>query len=543
MSLSLVFDATGGLALFMLAMAMMTEGLKVFGGAGLRHMLEHWTSSPLRGLASGALVTAIVQSSSAVTVAVIGFVNAGVLSLHQAIGVVMGANVGTTMTGWLVGLTGVGLPADLLAMPMLAIGVALRLGAGSGRWHGLGNALAGFGLFFLGLDMLKSGFSGLAEAFDLGSGGAGPLTWLGIGVAATVLTQSSSAAIAIVLTATAQGLVGLEDGAAAVIGANIGTTSTALVAVLGATAAARRVAIAHLGFNVVTGIIAFALLPVLVPLLAGLEHGQGGAAVLLALFHTIFNLAGAALLLPFAGAASRMLGRLFRSAGDDIARMHFLDGNVARTPDLAVRAMLSELQRLRQEAGIQARIALDEPGTGSARLRQTADALTTATRTVAEFATRLGMTAMTRQASEQIPAALRCARYLASAAGHMIDARTVSVGAAREHDHPVQTLLGEVIAAAGAVAVAAGPAAAEAAGERFEAAYEAAKSGLLIAAAGHRIDIDRVEGLLDSLSGTRRLAGQLLRADRLLARMAGADAAEAGEPPAPQPDAPPSVPE
>lgn len=518
MSLSLAFDAAGGLALFLLAMAMMTDGLKVFGGAGLRHMLEHWTGTPLRGLASGALVTAIVQSSSAVTVAVIGFVNAGILTLQQAVGVVLGANIGTTMTGWLVSLTGVGLPADRLAMPVLAAGVILRLASASGRWHGLGNALAGFGLFFLGLSLLQSGFSGLAGDLERAAAGQGPLPWLGLGLAATVLTQSSSAALAIVLTATSQGLIGLEDGAAAVIGANVGTTTTALATVLNATAAARRVALAHLGFNVTTGLLAFLALPVVVPVLAAFDTGQGGGtAMLLALFHTAFNVTGAALMLPLAGPACRVLERLFRASGDEIGRLQFLDRNVAATPDLAIRAMQAELERLRRDAGMLAALALREPGTGTAKLRRISDAVSGATHAIAAFATGLRMAAMTRQASERLPAALRTARYLDDAARHMIDARAVAVAAEREKDHPVRTLLADLVSAAAGLAQ---PGAGTVAGDsvaRFEATYQATKSGLLIAASGHRIDIDRTQSLLDSLSGLRRMAGQLVKADRMLA--------------------------
>lgn len=141
MSFAIVSTAAGGLALFLLAMLMMTEGLKAFGGSGLRRLLGRWTSTPVRGVAAGMLVTALVQSSSAVTVAAIGFVNAGMLTLRQALGVIFGTNVGTTMTGWLVSLVGVGFKIDFFALPLIALGVTLRLMAGGKRTQGLGDAL------------------------------------------------------------------------------------------------------------------------------------------------------------------------------------------------------------------------------------------------------------------------------------------------------------------------------------------------------------------------------------------------------------------
>uniref|UniRef100_UPI0030DA8862 Na/Pi symporter n=1 Tax=uncultured Marinobacter sp. TaxID=187379 RepID=UPI0030DA8862 len=148
MQLTVFFQATGGLALFLLAMGMMTDGLKTFAGSGLKRLLSQWTHTPLRGLASGIMVTGLVQSSSAVTVATIGFVNAGMLTLAQAIAVVFGANVGTTITSWLVALVGSGFKISALALPILTVGVVLRIAGSGRRWAHLGEALAGFGLFF-----------------------------------------------------------------------------------------------------------------------------------------------------------------------------------------------------------------------------------------------------------------------------------------------------------------------------------------------------------------------------------------------------------
>jgi phosphate:Na+ symporter len=173
------------------------------------------------------LVTGVVQSSSAVTVATIGFVNAGLLSLRQALGVVFGTNVGTTMTGWFVSLVGFGLKIEPFALPLLTVGVVVRMARG-GRLRGLGEALAGFGLIFLGLAMLQDAFSAWADAQGEALAAlrsAGPWAAIGAGFFTTVVTQSSSAAIAILLTAATAGMLDLEGAAAAVIGANVGTTS------------------------------------------------------------------------------------------------------------------------------------------------------------------------------------------------------------------------------------------------------------------------------------------------------------------------------
>jgi phosphate:Na+ symporter len=202
MTLQTVITAAGGLALFLLGMLMMTDGLKTFAGAGLRQMLARGTATPLRGVLSGVAVTALVQSSSAVTIATIGFVNPGMLTLRQALGVVFGTNVGTTMTGWLVSLVGFGWKIDNLALPLLTVGVVLRLAADQNRLRGLGEALAGFGLFFLALSLLQGAFADFAATHGSALVSAG-----GAGILVTTLTQSSSAALAIILSAASSGLV------------------------------------------------------------------------------------------------------------------------------------------------------------------------------------------------------------------------------------------------------------------------------------------------------------------------------------------------
>ncbi len=250
----LALELLGGIGLVLLGMSMLTDGLKLAAGDGLRAILRGWTRTPARGLISGALLTSLVQSSSAVTVATIGFVNAGLLTLRHAVWVIFGANVGTTITAWLVAMVGLKLDIGAFALPIIGFGVmAQMLGAKRPRLAGFGQALAGFGLFFLGIGILKGGFETLLpwfETLDLSDAGFfAPFAFLLFGIVLAALAQSSSAAIAIILTATAGGGLPLELAGAGIIGANIGTTSTAIFASAGATPAAKRVALSHIVFN------------------------------------------------------------------------------------------------------------------------------------------------------------------------------------------------------------------------------------------------------------------------------------------------------
>lgn len=343
----------GGLGLFMLAVSMITDGLKSAAGHALRDLLGKWTHSPARGIAAGFSITAIVQSSSAVTIATIGFVNAGLITMYQALGVVYGANIGTTITGWLVALIGFEINIDALALPIIGLGTLLRLTGGTSRRAPLGLALIGFGLFFIGIDVLKDAFGGLVAVIDLNkftvTGATGILMYVGIGFLMTVLTQSSSAAIAITLTAATGGVLGLHAAAAMVIGANIGTTSTALLAVIGATSNARRVAAAHIIFNLTTGAIALLILPVMfqiVELASGLAGVDANIAVSLALFHTTFNVLGVAVMFPFTARLARFLDKRFVTRDEVEGRPRYLDKSVVVSPTLAVNALTLELTRI-----------------------------------------------------------------------------------------------------------------------------------------------------------------------------------------------------
>lgn len=344
-----VIAVLGGVGLFLLGMWLITEGLKVAAGASLERLLSSWTRSRLRGLLSGTLLTAVVQSSSAVTVAALGFVNSGLLRFERAVWVIFGSNLGTTLTAWVVALIGVKFKIDVLALPLVGVGALLRVFAPVDRYRNLGMALAGFGILFMGIDVLSSGFQNLGEQFTVPDGGAA-LIWLVLaGIVLTSLMQSSSATVALVLTALAGGMLGFREAAAMVIGANVGTTSTALIATLGATANARRLAIAHVLFNLLTGVMAIVLLGVLlqvVDLLAGVLWLEQDPAARLALFHTCFNLLGIVLMWPIEPFMSRFLLSRFRERQSSKEKLQFLDRNLVSLPDAARAALAQEMERL-----------------------------------------------------------------------------------------------------------------------------------------------------------------------------------------------------
>ena len=409
----------GGIGLFLLAVNMITDGLRLSAGKALRNILTRSTSSPKRGIASGVFITGIVQSSSAVTVATIGFVNAGLLTIYQALGVVYGANIGTTMTGWLVALVGFKISVASFALPMVGIGMLMRLTGGDSRRAPLGMVLAGFGLFFIGIDTLKDAFEGMAAAIDLHKftldGITGVLLYTGIGFLITVLTQSSSAAIAITLTAATGGVLGLYAAAAMVIGANVGTTSTAGLAVIGATPNAKRVAAAHVIFNLLTGVVALLMLPLLFLLvkttgkLLGLEEIP---AVTLALFHTSFNILGVLLMWPLSKRLASYLGRCFVTLEEVESNPKYLDKTVAVSPALALNALVLELSRI---ANISRRMALAvlsaEPGYGS-RIGSDYIIVKKLSQSVSEFIAHLEKSTLTNEDADQLAIILNAEQHL-----------------------------------------------------------------------------------------------------------------------------------
>ena len=337
-----LFQGLGGLGLFLLGLVVMTDALRRLAGGSLRRMLARFTRSPSSGAVTGAVTTAIVQSSSATTVTAVGFASAGLLTFPQALGIVFGANVGTTLTGWLVALVGFKLELGTAALPLVLVGVLLRL-LRRGTLASAGTALAGFGLIFVGIETLQAGLAGLEGAVTPQSfpadtwGGRALLVLMGGGI--TLVTQSSSAGVATALAAVHAGAIALPQACALVIGMDVATTVTALVATLGASTPARRTGLAHVIYNVMTGLVAFLLLPLYIWTLAGVapDWMTDEPELALVAFHTFFNGLGVLLVLPVAKPFGRLIERLVPDRPSPFARR--LDRSLLREPHSALDAV------------------------------------------------------------------------------------------------------------------------------------------------------------------------------------------------------------
>lgn len=530
----------GGIGLFLLGMSLMTEGLKVAAGAALRDILAAGTRTRLRGLASGIILTGIVQSSSAVTVAAIGFVNAGLMTLAQAAWVIFGTNVGTTMTGWLVAVIGIKFDVGALSLPFIGLGMLVSLfGRARPRIAGTGQALAGFGAFFLGVGVLRDAFAGLVPVIAglqlADAGFFGTVAFLGMGIMLTVLTQSSSAALAVALTASAGGGLPLSLAAAFIVGANVGTTSTALLVASGATPAAKRVAAAHIAFNLLTGVVALALLPLLVTLaalLAQVLDPASGDVMTLAVFHTLFNVLGVVLLWPLAPRLMARLDRMFVSIEEEIGRPRHLDMTLVETPVLAVRALVLELERMMTMSFDLARQSvLAEAGHQPDRSREYG--VLRLGRSIRSFIVRLQRTPLSGDAIATLVDVIRAIQHLEDMA---VEASRVADDAIairpaewqRLHLAVVATLTltdrGEPDAASRRSVL----------GQDVEDAYEELKGRLLNGAAAGRDNLEVTEAALQRARRVRRIAQSALKADRRIGRWRPASDApqhRAGDPP------------
>lgn len=526
MSLSSILNFAGGIGLFLLGMRLMSDGLKVAAGPALRGLLAAATRSSWRGVGSGVLITSLVQSSSAVIFATIGFVNAGLLNLGQAVGVIFGANVGTTLTSWIVALVGFNLDLQVLAMPAIAAGMGLWI-LGRGRRSALGQALVGFGIFFLGLDVLKDSFADLGDAFEVGDlmhdGVLGIVVFALAGAVLTVLMQSSSATLAVTLTAAAGGVLPLTAAAAMVIGAKVGTTSTALFAVVGATPAAKRAAAAHVSFNLVTALVALPTLPWLLAASQWLADVLGFAhqpATILAVFHTITALLGLGLMWPLAGRLVALLERRFSAGEADEGQPRHLDRHVVGTPRLAIDAMDMELRRIAGMAHRMARDALSSEDRDH-RLEREREALDRLSEAVIGYAGNVpGVGDAVVDAA--LPAVVRVAQYYRGMAE-----RAEELGRAPlppQLDARQQALTGVLHQAGHRVLLASEPIAGEpidlealdARAEAFEALYQQTKGDLLRAGGRGEIGPAALVRVLDRASFLRRILDQAVKAARYL---------------------------
>jgi len=343
-----------GIAIFLVGMLFMEDGFKQFAGSMLQHLLEKSTNTLPKAMLSGFLITSIVQSSSLVAVITISFLSAEMMGLLQAIGVIFGSNLGTTSTAWIVALFGVKINIAYYAMPMLVFGSVMRVSSSSKTYQGIGTILLGLGFVFLGIAYLKEGFEIIKDVVDLSAfsqeGLFGILLYVAIGTVVTVIIQSSSATMALIITALASANIIYTDALAMAIGANIGTTVTAILGALTSNANGKRLAAAHLIFNIITAFIAIVFIHQLSHIVDTLAHffsiSEENTVLKLAMFHTLFNFIGILAVTPFIKIIVRVLKRLFREEHEHRGEAKYLDKMVIQVESSAIKAIEHETEHL-----------------------------------------------------------------------------------------------------------------------------------------------------------------------------------------------------
>ena len=293
-----MLQVIGGIGIFLLGMTMLTNGLKEIAGDALKRWLNKFTKGTYSAIFTGAVMTMLVQSSTATTLLTIGFVSAGLITFIQSIGIIIGANIGSTSTGLLISVVGFKISLQTLSLPIIGLGVFISYLAPTDIKK-YGNVLTGFGLLFLGIDLLQQGMA-IAQtwiSFDSIQSNTivGVMLLILIGIIMTVIMQASSAAMATTLAALFTGAIDFEQAAYLVIGQNIGTTATALFASIGASVSAKRTAITHLLFNVITAFIIVIIFPYFLSFskwLTVVVSGSFNLTLGLAIFHVLFSMFG-----------------------------------------------------------------------------------------------------------------------------------------------------------------------------------------------------------------------------------------------------------
>lgn len=345
MTLSMTMALLGGLALFLYGMKLMGEGLEKAAGDRLKRLLEALTRNPLMGLLVGVVFTMIIQSSSATTVMVVGFVNAGLLDLMQATGVILGANIGTTVTAWIVA----GFQATAFMPLVLLIGVAMMMFLKKLKLQRIGQVIAGFGMLFVGMGMMSDAMKPLAESAEfarLMTAFSNPIMALLVGVAVTAIIQSSSASVGILEMLAIQGLVPLETSLYIIMGTNIGTCVTAMLSAVGATRTAKRAALIHLMFNVLGTLVVFILVSLL-PVSTWIGH-INGPALQIAVAHTSFKVFEVLCFVLLRKWLVKLV--MILVPGEDKQgegkSLKFLDDRILSTPPIAVAQICKEIERM-----------------------------------------------------------------------------------------------------------------------------------------------------------------------------------------------------
>lgn len=373
-SFLLVLTLLGAVAMFLFGLSLLSGGLQKIAGDGLRTFLASMTSNPLKRVVTGIGVTAVIQSSTATTIMVVSFVNAGLLTLAQAIGVIMGANIGTTVTSWIMALFGFSFDLSTLSLPLIAIGFVLTRGGNSQRSKSLGDIIIGFALFFLGFAKLRSTASLLFDTIDLSGMQAltqlsiGPvnvsvLIALLIGTVMTICFQSSAATMAIIMLLITTGVIPFKIAAAMILGENIGTTIAANVAASVGNATSRRAAMAHTVFNVFGVLWVLCVFPLFLRLigtvvssfglpnpntadltdLTGAESIKTSLLYSVTMMHTIFNIANTLILIWFIPQIEKIVSWIIPSKDEEVFRLKFISGGPLSTAELSLGEAKQEI--------------------------------------------------------------------------------------------------------------------------------------------------------------------------------------------------------
>ena len=440
---TVILKLAGALAVFLFAMKLMSEGLQKIAGSKMRSVLKHITGNPLSGILTGTAVTAAIQSSSATTVMVLGFVNAGVLSLAGAVAVIMGANIGTTITAWIITLFGLGDNAGGFSLPMLLAAISLFfIFSGRDKMKSIGQTIIGLALLLVGMELLQEPMSNLDQypnflhaistLSDYGFWSI--LIFIAIGALLTCLVQASAAMMAITLVMCYNGWIGFDVAVALVMGQNIGTTITANLAALVANTAGKKAARAHLVFNVVGVIITLIVFSPLMNFIAFLTENMTGCSpyapvddplynresvpLAISLFHTIFNVGNTIILAFFIPQILKIVDWMVKTKVEDTEdefRLTYIEGNWLSTAELNLQSAKSEIEEFSKRVlrmytflpGL--RTAKDDEEFDSLieRITKYEDITDRMEQEITKFLTRVGSGDVSQHASERISTMLR----------------------------------------------------------------------------------------------------------------------------------------
>lgn len=344
----IVITLLGGLGIFLIGLIIMTKGLQSVAGDTLRNVILHFTKSPYSGALSGVFMTTMLQSSSATTVTAVSFVGAGIITFSQSLGIIFGANIGSTFTGWIVALLGFKFNLGTIVLPFIFLGAILKLFA-KDNIASIGFAIAGFGLIFVGIDTMQEsvkGFESILTPDILPRDSiSGRLILIGIGIVVTMITQASSAGIAMTLTLLYGGAVNFEQAAALVIGMDVGTTVTAAMATIGANINAKRTGFSHVIYNCMSAIFAFLFITPYITLWEYIKPGSiliNGEIALVA-FHSTFNIITVLIILPFTNIYANFIKKIIKEKSNYL--IDNFDDELLKDPKLALNISLKSVSK------------------------------------------------------------------------------------------------------------------------------------------------------------------------------------------------------